>query len=831
MFFILFSLQSLRIPGRPDLPVIRELFTGSPDSVKVVIEYRERKLSSPPPNFPFPVTKGGRVIKWYVPPLSGIFPDTTYRIRKLGKVRGVDLYLLEIYTHRYDPGRGILLEPEYLDYSIPPLKLPSFGNTVLFVLPRSYWNTLKRLFIWRYAQGFEVDTLFLEDVSYDTTLLHQKIKEKNPGFLVLVGDVDKIPSYERYAVWDYVYTDLYYSCTDGDWIPDMYCGRISVPDTLTLKDYIEKVVIYDTTGGDWRIRAYFLASDDPTFHLLAESTHLYCMKISRERGFVCDSLFDYYPSGTPIDTALKYGRGWVVYSGHGSSSGWSGPSYSISDVYALPENKLLFFVLSFACYTGLYENSECFMEAWTRVKEKGGVLSFGSSASSLWDEDDVFQRKIFDAVMKDGKDVAGEIIWEGKIRFMETWSDTATEHQYFEQYNLFGDPSQRLFLHPPGRIVFELPWFLPDTTDTFILTYRAYPSLPESLFYTLIIDSFVTRRKTNSDTLVLVFPHERGERFELILYSPGYLTWYGKGVILPPIPYPVVQKVSYIPPDTLAFVLENAGVKTAYLLQVNLSSPGLSFTPSSFEIQSLSPGERAILKCASDAAFRWNASTNKFIFSTSPETIKVYFSMEDTACTWNDTVETVLADTLRCIPLTELVEYPGISHVKFLLSLHGNFPFDPGEIYLVSEGGFQVFNKGKKTGRIVPGDGCEVWWTVKDTTGYTYPGMNVNFYLYASSIPDTFLSFTFYTSHRQEEPCITGGILTNTLSFSFPVETGTVEWEIYDVSGRKVFSGKETTPGGMFAKTLELNLTPGIYFLRVVNNKKELAIEKFIVLK
>ncbi|RKZ24521.1 hypothetical protein DRQ20_06990 [bacterium] len=831
MLFILFSLESLRIPGRPDLPVIRQLFTGSPDSVKVEIEYRERKLSSPPPNFPFPVTKDGRVIRWYVPPLSGIFPDTAYRIKKLGKIRGEDLYLLEIYTHRYDPGRNILLEPEYLDYSIPPLKLPSFGNTVLFVLPRSYWNTLKRLFIWRYAQGFDVDTLFLEDVSYDTAVLHERIKEKNPGFLVLVGDVDRIPAYSRYAVWDYVYTDLYYSCVDGDWIPDMYCGRISVPDTFTLKNYIDKVIIYDTTGTNWRRNAYFLATDDPSFHLLAESTHLYCMKISRERGFVCDSLFAYYPSGTPIDTALKYGRGWVVYSGHGSSSGWGGPSYSTSDVYELPRNKLLFFVLSFACYTGLYENSECFMEAWTRVKEKGGILSFGSSASSLWYEDDAFQRKIFDAVMKDGKDVAGDIIWEGKIRFMEVWGDTATEHQYFEQYNLFGDPCQRLFLDPPGRIVFELPWFLPDTTDTFILTYRAYPSIPESLFYTLVVDSFVIRRKTYSDTLVLVFPHQRGERFELILYSPGYLTWYGKGFIFPPIPYPVVRKVFYLPPDTLAFLLENVGVKTTYLLQVNLSSPGISFTPSSFEIPSLSPGDKTLLKCVSDVIFRWGASENRFILTTSPETLNIFFSMEDTGYKWEDTVETVLTDTLKFIPLSQQVEYPGVSHLRFLLTLHGNVPFDPGEISLLAQDKFMVLDKGEKPGKLVPGEGCELWWVVKDTSRYIYPGMLVNFNLFASSIPDTFLSFNFFTSRKERKSSVSTGILSNTLSLSFLVETGTVTWEIYDVSGRKVIFSEETTPGGMFTKIIKLNLPPGVYFLRLLNNKKECEMEKFIILK
>jgi hypothetical protein len=91
--------------------------------------------------------------------------------------------------------------------------------------------------------------------------------------------------------------------------------------------------------------------------------------------------------------AINEGRGWIVYSGHGSEESWAdGPPLSQAQVYNLTKY-CLSMGPQFACITGQYGRPECFGETWQRVYS-GAVCFLGSSVSSYWDQDDILEKSI-----------------------------------------------------------------------------------------------------------------------------------------------------------------------------------------------------------------------------------------------------------------------------------------------------------------------------------------------------------------------------------------------------------------------------------------------------
>ena len=521
--YLYFDLKNIGISeeiGDPELPVLRKLIEipeGAEVSYRILNLKEEtvslKELGLPPikPRLP-PVEKikGAKeefVINKKTYSLDRFIPEKDIEIKEIGKLRGHRLFHLIFYPVKYNPKRNEIraiseieisiefkggtrgngnyikdnevikgiLKDHILNYnpdlykSLPPLPI---GMVIIY--PDEWENQVLRLANWKKTKGYYVKLAPLSVTGYDTISIRNYIInlyntwDKNLTFVVLVGDVDKIP-YFRSSESGNPANDLKYGLIDNnDYIPDLYVGRISVIDTIQLKNVINKTINYEkviwTSGFGWAQKAFFIASADPWNHYVAEGTHIYCMQIVRKNphNMIADSVFAYYQSGSPtiITNALNNGRTLCTYSGHGMETGWSdynGLEYYNSDVYNLTNTDKYPFVQSYACLTGKYDISECFMEAWIRAPGKGAIASFGSSVTSYWDEDDILQKRIFDEAFDSGYVWLGGLITEGKIELLNYYGNTSTIHRYFQMYNLFGDPSLVLFTNIPLDLTVNHP--------------------------------------------------------------------------------------------------------------------------------------------------------------------------------------------------------------------------------------------------------------------------------------------------------------------------------------------------------------------------------------
>ena len=115
----------------------------------------------------------------------------------------------------------------------------------------------------------------------------------------------------------------------------------------------------------------------------------------------------YYDDGATtqqVSDAFNAGVFYGIYSGHGGNNSWAdGPPFSETNVNNLTNTNMYPFVMSFACVTGSYQDTQCFTETWSRAPNKGALAIYGSSVNSYWTEDDVLERRLFRRDFRSGR--------------------------------------------------------------------------------------------------------------------------------------------------------------------------------------------------------------------------------------------------------------------------------------------------------------------------------------------------------------------------------------------------------------------------------------------
>ncbi len=208
-----------------------------------------------------------------------------------------------------------------------------------------------------------------------------------------------------------------------------------------------------------------MASEDN--YTVSEGTHNWVISNYMDPNeIVSDKLYCHTYSATTqqVRNAFNDGRFYGIYSGHGGTYSWAdGPSFSQTDVRNLTNLNMYPFVCSFACITGTYTVTECFVETWILEEDGAAVHVTGSSVNSYWTEDDVLEKRLFDSIYDEDDDVPSEAgpVWnEAKMRYLSQMGSGSTTRRYFEMYNPMGDPA--LLLAAPPPLTITLPGGAPE---------------------------------------------------------------------------------------------------------------------------------------------------------------------------------------------------------------------------------------------------------------------------------------------------------------------------------------------------------------------------------
>jgi hypothetical protein len=427
-----------------------------------------------------------------------LIPENIAKVVDIGEIRSRRFALVEISPTQYNPtiGELKLLKSCKITINLPNSDLtktyekirrystPNFER--LFEVAFSNYGAYENVIIHKEQEGYliivyddfyeEIEPLadWKTSMGYNTTVIktseipggatkeniHNYIDDAYnnwyipPAYVLLVGDTPQIPTYSGTQGPDAV--DLYYvTINSEDYFPDIFIGRFPASQESHVTAMVDKTIFYEE--GDfpvtkWIKKATFMAGNDR--YWLTEGTHNYVISNYLEpKGYASDKLYTTTYGATTKDVidALNDGRSLAIFSGHGYVYGWSdGPSFDQSNVRGLTNEGMYPFVCSHSCLTGSFQASECFGETWLRVADKGGIAFWGASEGTLWDEDDILEKGMFQAWWDDNLDWIGGMTDMGLIYVYENYSGGGYSKYYFEAYNILGDPSITLWRHDPS---------------------------------------------------------------------------------------------------------------------------------------------------------------------------------------------------------------------------------------------------------------------------------------------------------------------------------------------------------------------------------------------
>uniref|UniRef100_A0A7C3N683 Gingipain domain-containing protein n=1 Tax=candidate division WOR-3 bacterium TaxID=2052148 RepID=A0A7C3N683_UNCW3 len=427
--------------GFPQIPVIRKISVDKLFKVEVLKE-ESIKLSERLMPIPKPISKNEK-FKMELNPDERIYKEKN---RLIGKDFSFNNGVLEIYPFDYIPSENILIV-KTIDVLYETKKYDkSLNRKVLIVYDSIFKTDTLSLKIFYLVRGYQPKFAEESVIGSTSTDIKNFIKTEYSSqpfsFLLLLGSSSMIPL--EYGSGDnFAPTDLYYSLLDSlDYFPDIIISRLPFSDSLSLKNYLDNYNNYLFEEDIYRTpSAYFIATDDGGYHSLVESTHTYSMGVLRSVNFVCDSFFAYYQTGTRIDSAINKGKDIVVYSGHGATYYWAGPTFYDSDIENLT-NTIYPDIFSFACLTGNYSYTNFFGNSWLSKNSKGSLTFVGSSVETYWNEDDVLQRYFIDSLKNSG--YLFDIFNKAKKSYFGYFGDNSLTKGYFERYNFFSTPERFL---------------------------------------------------------------------------------------------------------------------------------------------------------------------------------------------------------------------------------------------------------------------------------------------------------------------------------------------------------------------------------------------------
>ncbi len=496
--------------GKPQLPAIRRIFPLSPtgewritivsaDTQQITLPTKGFSTTLYPLQPPRPKNASALPFQfdsqWYADSVLSVGNEVV-SLRRYGSIRGQNLGMLQILpVIFYNPATGVIkylsrvqVRIEYsqpIRYSRKAVNSPVFNRLLTDILPVPdeippapdlpivYWviyyddfaDSIEPFLEWKRQMGYDVVATPVSSLGTTPEEIQSAIQnaydnwENPPDFVLLVGDVEQIPSNDM----GYHYSDLPYFTTDGDdYLPDILYGRFSCATAEEVSAIVEKTLYHEKfmmTSLDYLRHPVFAACGMDGDWELAESTHRYVFTTwLTPPEFEPESLWAYDgATGSDLLDAVNRGALLVNYSGHGYEDGWANPSVSSSDISSLTNEGMYPLVISNACLTGKFDEPQCFAESWIRADNKGAVAFIGASNSTYWDEDDVWERRWYDAVFEDGYTSIAGATYKADIE-VDLFSSEG--RYYFEIYHNFGDPSLYLYWGEPESISVDLSgWY------------------------------------------------------------------------------------------------------------------------------------------------------------------------------------------------------------------------------------------------------------------------------------------------------------------------------------------------------------------------------------
>jgi hypothetical protein len=515
-------------------------------------------------------------------------------IENTGKMRDANLATVTFIPARYNPGKnrldvitsadivitfkpssksgapgspetGITDASEGIKSFSPDQLINGYTNNpagIIIITDTSFRKQLEPLVRWKRQKGFRVTTLYRGDTFAGTTFeqlrdsvmkVYMAAEEDQtpPDFLLIVGDKNRIPT--ATSSFTNRLSDMYYGefTGDGDYIPEMFIGRIPAKDTTEVKAVVEKIIMYEKqefadTGNFW-LNTLITAGNDASYttymngHLNYASTYY----LNSGYGINGTTLLSPRPdtAGVEVRRIINNGVGFINYSGHGGTDSWILPTILTSqNIDTLTNTGMYPFIVSNACQTGNFAATSNLATSFLVASQKGAIGFVGCTSDSYWNEDFFYAVGVGQVSLNPEYDpehlgfydrlfhrkgempsqwyyTMGQVNYAGLLAVSE--STSSRKKYYWETYALIGDPSVIPVIGPQLNFEINLPDTLPRGIKSLYFSAPPFTYAAISDFDSLWGASHVSP----SGFVTLEIPDNAGDSCQVVITGQGYKTF------------------------------------------------------------------------------------------------------------------------------------------------------------------------------------------------------------------------------------------------------------------------------------------------------------------
>ena len=372
--------------------------------------------------------------------------------------------------------------------------ITTYPTSYVIISDRSFEQQIQPLINWKTKKGFKVIESYTDQPevgntsetikNYLSDLYNNPSDYNPPSYVLLVGDVDEIPSFS--GLHGSHVTDLYYAEYDGngDIYADAYYGRFSSSNPTEIENMVNKTIAYEKYN-----------FEDPSFlgHSVMISGVDNAMAPTHGNGQI-NYANQYYTnsnnniishtylfpesgsSSSDILQKINSGCAFVNYTAHGYGQGWVDPAFSCTDVHSMTNFGKPALMIGNCCQSNKFDDPESFGEALLRVDSSRGAIGYiGGSNDTYWNEDywwsvgagivDSFPEynpgnlgfydRLFHLNGESQQDwyvTNSQIMMAGNLAVSQA---EGADAYYSEIYHLMGDPSLMTFLWQPDSLIVQ----------------------------------------------------------------------------------------------------------------------------------------------------------------------------------------------------------------------------------------------------------------------------------------------------------------------------------------------------------------------------------------
>ena len=310
---------------------------------------------------------------------------------------------------------------------------------------------------WKRQNGYLVDVVDVTVAGPTANQIKTYIQSQydlNNGlmFVQIFGDAPQVPSLTSGGGG----SDPSFALLAGaDNYPDIYVGRFSAQTEAEMQTQVQRTVYYERdvqTGSEWAQRAVGIASNEGGGSQgdMGESDQQHMENIRTDLlGYGYTSVDQLYQAtgatATQVSTNVNAGRGFINYTGHGSTTSWGTTGFSNTHVNALTNDFMLPFIVSVACVNGNFVSQTCFAEAWLRATNNstgdptGAVGMYASSINQSWNPPMRAQDEVTDLLIAEAKETLGGLLYNGSSKMIEVYGTSGFSE--YKCWHIFGDAS------------------------------------------------------------------------------------------------------------------------------------------------------------------------------------------------------------------------------------------------------------------------------------------------------------------------------------------------------------------------------------------------------